>query len=421
MTDAKYAPVSDVSHKVLVESRMRWLVDVLAAAGPGFGEVPEHHFVSAFLDKYPDGVGPQFDSWRALGPFTVESYTPLAHKGWATLIGKDGARHSMAITIDTSGLIRRIVFEPEVLSRVPRDFADLDEVLTRPDVTSAALVCRRAGDGWESLYERSADTLMPTGSVFKVYLLLAVARAIRDGDVRWEDEIELRAPQRSLPTGEMQDLPDGTKATVFQTAYNMFARSDNTASDMIIHHLGRDAVHRAVADAGHQNPDVLRPFVSSRELFEIGWGKQDLLSEWQAGDLVQRERLLERIDGPLTTQVKDLTHPVHDRGLDWFMSARDVSRALAALWEATNLDTTGKIREIVSVYPGVEIDRDRWPVTVFKGGSTPGAVMFCWLVVDRAGVEHVVVLQQRADRVGILRDGLHLRRLGDLTLHSLIG
>lgn len=420
MTEARYAPAT-TNQGILVGTRLRWLVDLLAAGRLAPDELPEEHFVQAFLDNHPEGIGPLLDSWRALGPFTVESSIPIAHKGWATLVGPTGARYTLAITIDTSGLIRRVEIEPEVLRHLPRDFADLDEALARPGVTSAALVCRREGDGWKNLYERNADVLRPTGSVFKVYVLLALVQAVSDGSTRWDDEIVLRPPQRSLPTGEMQDLPDGTRATVYQTAYNMFARSDNTASDMIIHHVGREAVHRAVAAAGHQDPAVLRPFLSSRELFEIGWGRQSLLSEWYQGDQAQRERLLARIDGPLSTTVQDLTFPAYDRGLDWFMSARDVCRALSALWQATQLDTTGRLRQIVSAYPGVQLDRERWPVSLFKGGSTPGVVMFCWLLVDPDGVEHVVVLMQSADRVGVLGNGLPLRRLGDLIMHTLIG
>ena len=111
----------------------------------------------------------------------------------------------------------------------------------------------------------------------------------------------------------------------------------------------------------------------------------------------------------------------HPHGLDWFMSARDVARALDELWQATARDATGRLREITSVYPGVAIDREVWPRSLFKGGSTPGVVMFCWLLEDTEGVEHVVVLQQCADRVGVLHDGLPLRRLGDVVIHSLLG
>lgn len=419
MTDTEYAPARD-GQETLVESRLRWIVDVLVGGGRAADFDPAAHFVPAFLDKHPGGLDALLDAWRELGPFTVESYTPLAHKGWTTLAGRDGERHTLAITIDSSGLIRRMDVEREVFRRVPRNFADVDEFLTRSDIVSRALVCRRAGDGWETLYERVPDELMPTGSAFKLYVFLALARAVRDGDVSWDDEVVVRPPQRSLPTGEMQDLPDGTRVSLFETAYRMFARSDNTASDLIVHHVGRAALHRAVAESGHHDPDVLTPFVTSRELFEIGWGEPGLLDAWHRADRAGRERLLERIDGPLTTRIADLTEPAYDRGLDWFMSARDVRDALAAAWAEVRRDPTGKLREIIEAYPGVQMDRELWPESLFKGGSTPGVVMFCWLLVDRAGVEHVVVLLQRADRVGILRDGLPLRRLGDLIMHSLL-
>lgn len=418
MTDATYAPPGDVDG-TLVADRLHWVLSVLAGRGPGLGTEPARHFVPAFLERHAD-VGALFDAWRALGPFTVESTTPLAHKAWATLVGAGGARYSLAMTIDTSGLLRRVEIDPEVFRRIPRALSEVDDVLTRDDVTSTALVCRRVGEHWEVLYERSPGALMPTGSVFKVFVLLAVARAVRDGDARWDDEIVLGPRARSLPTGEMQDLPDGTRTSLYQAAHNMFARSDNTASDLVIGHIGRDAVHRAVAAAGHHRPDALRPFPTSRELFEIGWGRQELLTEWQDGDEAARERLLDRIDGPLTTRIPDLTYPAYQRGLDWFASAWDVCHALSALWQAAQADRTGRIRDILAVYSGVEMDRDRWPITLFKGGSTPGVVMFCWLLLDRHDVEHAVVLMQSADRVGVLKDGLPLRRLGDLIIHGLI-
>lgn len=411
-----------VTERPLVEIRMRWAVDLLAAPGPGLGPVdPREHFVPAFLDKHPVGLGPLVDSWRARGPFTVESYTPVAHKGWATLVGPTGARHTLGIIIDTSGLIRGLGLGPEVSLPAPRDWAELDEALDSPGVTSTALVARVESDRWVSLHEREPDRLMPAGSAYKLYVLRALAHAIETGAVSWNDEITLRPPLRSLPTGEMQDLPDGTRATVRDTAHKMIAMSDNTAADMVMHLLGREAVHRAVAASGHQDPSVLRPFPASRELFEIGWGESSLLPAWAAGDTAGRERLLASIERPLTTRIQDLTRPAHQLGLDWFMSARDVGQVLFMLWQDCPRDASGTIREIVSTYPGVPIDRARWPFSMFKGGSCPGVVMFCWLLENRNGVAHVVVLQQSADEPGLVGDGLRLRGLGDRIIHSLIG
>ncbi|WP_298181216.1 Cpe/LpqF family protein [Saccharomonospora sp.] len=69
------------AQRPLVESRMRWAVEMLAEPGPGLAEDPRDHFVAAFVDKHGDDLPALLDSWRARGPFTVESYTPVAHKG----------------------------------------------------------------------------------------------------------------------------------------------------------------------------------------------------------------------------------------------------------------------------------------------------------------------------------------------------
>lgn len=419
MTDATYAPVRD-ARGALAASSLQWLLDLLAGEEYPSEEEVQERFVPAFLDKHPEGVDAWLDSGRTLGPFEVVAGTPVAHKAWATLIGPGGKRYTLAMTVDTSGMIRRAEIETEVLARIPETFADLNALLDRPDVHSAVLVARRSGDDWQSLYERSADDLMPGGSVFKVYILLALAREIAAGTVDWEEELVVGPLQRSLPTGEMQDLPDGTRATVAQTAYNMFARSDNTASDLILERIGQDAIRRAVIASGHQDAAVLDPFVSSRELFEIGWGPEQLLAQWEAADSARRAELLTTISRPLTTRLADLKAPAYPRGLDWFMSPRDVANALKALRIEVDRDPTGRLREMVTIYPGIQMDTDAWPFVLFKGGSTPGVVMFCWLLENADGIEHVVVLQQRAERVGILQDGLPLRRLGDVIIHNLL-
>ena len=253
MTKATYAPVRD-DHEALIASRLAWLVDLLTSPRAPQVDDPGTHFVQAFLDRHPEGVDALLHRWRGAGPFVAESLSPVAHKGWATLVAHDGSRHTLAMTIDTTGKVRRADVEPEVADGVPRTFADVDALLDDEGVRSSALVARKVDGRWESLYEREADRLMPGGSVYKVYLLLALARALESGTVRWDDELVLGPEHRSLPTGEMQDLPDGTRASVYETAYNMFARSDNTASDLVLDLLGRDAVHDAVAASGHANP-----------------------------------------------------------------------------------------------------------------------------------------------------------------------
>lgn len=51
---------------------------------------------------------------------------------------------------------------------------------------------------------RSADPA-PLGSVFKLYLLTALAASIQSGELAWTDEIVIRDDLKNLPTGIIQD------------------------------------------------------------------------------------------------------------------------------------------------------------------------------------------------------------------------
>ena len=49
----------------------------------------------------------------------------------------------------------------------------------------------------------------------------------------------------------------------------MIAISDNTATDLLIDAVGRDAVEAALVTAGHAAPELNRPFLTPRELFVL--------------------------------------------------------------------------------------------------------------------------------------------------------
>src|SRR5699024_5837996 len=123
-----------------------------------------------------------------------------------------------------------------------------------------------------ALLARSADEPAPLGSIFKLYVLLAVSQAVDTGDLEWETKLTVSDENRSLPSGELQDAPDGTQVTVLDAATKMIEVSDNTATDLLMQAVGRSAVEGAVGAAGHHNPGLMTPFPSTRELFQIGWG-----------------------------------------------------------------------------------------------------------------------------------------------------
>ncbi|MEW2165519.1 serine hydrolase [Streptomyces sp. NPDC007084] len=396
----------------------RWAVGLLTAPDLTADDVTLDRFVPTTAPGRARSFPARVGEWREKGPFTVLDYQPIAHKGWVTLAGPGGARHTLSLTLDSSGLIRILTFLPEI--RIPEidDWAALEDALRVPGVEHSVLAARLTPDGIEVLHASDADRPMPAGSAYKLYVMRALVRAVEDGELGWDDEVTVRPELRSLPTGDMQDLPDGTRVSVRETAYKMIAMSDNTGADLIADRLGREAVERAVAASGHHDPALLRPFLTSHEVFELGWGKPESRAAWAERDEAGRRELLRAIAGPITVRGSDLGETVHRLGLDWHMNAYDAVRVLDGLRRDSARDTTGTVEHILTAYPGVAFDPERWNRVYFKAGSCPGVMMFCWLLEDAEGTAHVLVLRQCADEQKPIGDGLFLRGLGSRVVNS---
>ncbi len=109
-------------------------------------------------------------------------------------------------------------------------------------------------------------TAAPLGSAFKLYVLDALGNAVASGKVRWNQPLTVTAQLKSLPSGELQNEPDGTQISVQDTAAKMISISDNTAANMLINLLGRSAVEAALSTTGMADPVLDRPFLTTRGL-----------------------------------------------------------------------------------------------------------------------------------------------------------
>ena len=114
-----------------------------------------------------------------------------------------------------------------------------------------------------------ATTPAPLGSAFKLYVLDALARAVAAGKVSWDQPLTVTSQVKSLPSGVLQNDPDGTRVSVRQVAAGMISISDNTAANMLIALLGRHAVEAATRASGMADPALDVPFLTTRELFVL--------------------------------------------------------------------------------------------------------------------------------------------------------
>lgn len=88
-----------------------------------------------------------------------------------------------------------------------------------------------------------ADEPLPTASMFKVPLLVALCRQADAGLLDLTDRVTVTAADRvSGPTG-LSAMVDEVTISLRDLAYSMIAVSDNTAADVLLARVGRDTVN----------------------------------------------------------------------------------------------------------------------------------------------------------------------------------
>lgn len=392
-----------------------WVLELVAPDHDGrLTDDDVDRFTTTFLEAIPLAeLEVVLAQVRAAGP-----WTPTAVEGGEVeLVVRITAAETelqMVVTVDDDGRIAGLWFGEPPAERAGATSWDglLDEVNGLAGQVS--LFVARVDDGACTPVDglpngSAAGEPLPIGSMVKLYVLAAVVSAIADGELAWTDEVTVTDAMRSLPSGRLQDEPDGTTVSVREAAELMISISDNTATDLLIAEVGRDRVEQAFTELGMADPGPNVPLMTTRELFHLGWGGgPELREEWARADEEQRRALLAAVpDGPPTVDVRALlADPVWEHGLDWFATGADLCAAHVGLQQLARTSAGGPVPEILALNPGVRVDEERWSSVAFKGGSAPGTMGGAWYAVDTDGAATVVVLQAAApDAAGVV-DGV---------------
>ncbi|WP_298038099.1 Cpe/LpqF family protein [uncultured Microbacterium sp.] len=335
---------------------------------------------------------------RPARPLEVTAYRGTETEAVVTVAGALGEPFDLSISIDDDQLIGGLFLGPVTPQRTPAvSNDDVAERLGALPLTARVLV--QIDD--ETIMSIDEKAPAPLGSVFKLYVLEALAEAVSAGDISWNDNITVTDAVRSLPSGDLQNLPDGTDVTVQDAATKMIAISDNTATDMLVELLGREAVEHAVEAGNHHEPELMHPFLTTREMFDLVWGGHvDLQDAWADGDESVRREVLEVLrTREFQIDVDDIDERVAwQYGLEWFASAQDIAELHAIL--AQHGDADPVIRTALSENPGVVVDPAAWPSVSYKGGSNLGVITGSWRAVRADGsIMTVVVLGSDAEPI----------------------
>jgi beta-lactamase class A len=111
----------------------------------------------------------------------------------------------------------------------------------------------------------NADELFPMASVLKIPVLVEAARQMDAGDFTLDDRWQLTVAEKNLGSGVLTFFDDGLLPTVRDLLTLMIIISDNTATDMVINRLGKEAIVKSMRELELQN--IHLP-LTIRQIFE---------------------------------------------------------------------------------------------------------------------------------------------------------
>ncbi|BBZ41880.1 serine hydrolase [Mycobacterium conspicuum] len=327
-------------------------------------------------------------------PFTLDHVDISASVATLHLISSYGARQDIRIHTDDGGWVDR--FDVETQPPLVNSWHDLDAVLSKTGARYSYQVAKVDQGRCDPVKGTNAGESLPLASIFKLYVLHALAGAVRDGTVSWDDQLTVTEKSQAVGSSGLA-LPPGAHVSVRTAAEKMIATSDNMATDLLIGRLGAHAVEEALATAGHHDPGSMTPFPTMYELFSIGWGQPDLRSQWRQAQHDRspqvRAQLLQQANSTPYQPDPTRAHiPASTYGVEWYGSAEDICRVHSAL-QADAVGPAAPVKQILSAVPGIQLDRDEWPYIAAKAGGLPGDLTFSWYAVDKTQQPWVVSFQ----------------------------
>jgi beta-lactamase class A len=323
-------------------------------------------------------------------PFTLNGVDLGASVATLHLTSSYGARQDIRIHTDDGEWVDR--FDLETQAPKINSWHDIEAVLSKTGARYSYQVAKVDNGHCDPVAGINTGEPLPLASIFKLYVLHALAGAVKDGTVSWDDQLTVTDQSRAVGSSGLE-LPVGAHVSVRTAAEKMIATSDNMATDLLIAKMGTPAIEQALATAGHHDPASMTPFPTMYELFSVGWGKPDLRSQWQHASPQVRAQLLTQANStPYDPDPIRAHSPASSYGAEWYGNAEDICRVHAAL-QADAVGKAAPVRQILSAVSGIQLDRNVWPYIGAKAGGLPGDLTFSWYAVDKTQQPYVVSFQ----------------------------
>lgn len=339
--------------------------------------IAEKDVLTTLFAEGPENVG-YTTQFKAAAPLaTMEAIIDQVTGQLGTFVKVEGEKNPFDVVfsggtattylvLDAKGNIAGLQFTEMIKSGLTLESA-VAQIIDL-DLDTSVLI-RKNGS---TLIAHAPDTPLAVGSSFKLAVLAAVMDAIDSGKLGWSDTVALENGWKSLPTGILQDWPEGTHLTIETLATLMISQSDNTATDVLIATVGRLNVEEYLTHG--------KPFLSTAEAFKLkNPVNKDLLERYRSATLVGKRMILKEIvSRPLPPASLFAEDPVSP-DIEWYMSTRQLSDLIERL----------AFLDLMTVNAGLANSAD-WQRVAYKGGSEPGVLNLTTYLVDFKGNRYTV-------------------------------
>jgi beta-lactamase class A len=269
-------------------------------------------------------------------------------------------------------------------SKIDSDFAALPG--------KAGYIVERLNDtgAGQIVASRGANDQFAIGSTFKLYILAELASQVDARERNWGDVVPLS--HRSFTSPATSKWPKDSPVTLQTLALQMISVSDNSATDTLLHTLGRSAVERKLALVGHSAPDRMLPFLSTVEAFAMkSPANSDLRTKFLVASEKEQRQIIETQQARLgLAQVDNATFangPAFIDSLEWFASPADIANLMNHIRKSRN----DRMLQILSVNAGIpDADAAKWNYVGYKGGNEMGVISMSYLLQSKAGTWYAV-------------------------------
>lgn len=255
-----------------------------------------------------------------------------------------------------------------------------------------------------AIHAINAEQSLGVGSSFKLYVLAELAHQVATQTIRikdqpqteeylsWNSLLPIQQKFKAIPGGSLLFVPDNTYFTVRYFAEQMIQRSDNTATDHLLFLLGREQVENRMQLAGHHQPELNIPLLSTREFAVLKFLYTDTeLTDYRGLSITDKRTFLNQEQrgyqqlNEYFSKNGEQQKPVRIDTLEWFANRFDMCQILIALQQTAEQYNMPQVTEILSLEDPINVDREQWVYVGFKGGSELGVLAGNWLLQRNDG------------------------------------